>query len=372
MVDITKCFDSINHKLLLDKLKCYGIDGVEHSWFESYLSDRKQAVYCNGKLSDFLSIRFGVPQGSVLGPLLFLLFVNDVVNTPLIRDSMLNLFADDLIVCASGKTYEEVKIKLEYNVNSLSTWYFDNRLKIHPKKTKFMIVGSKAQTDHINRCNADIPFIIHGTNRVYASNCAKYLGLLFEPNLNWSSHISAIAKKLNFKYVILKSLSSYCSKSLLRKYYNCYVQPRIDYGISVWGCTTDNNISIIQRIQNRIGRVLSGNFDYNVSGLSILHDLKIFNIAQRRDYFLSSLTYQAANHLAPVYLSDHIICNSDMHDFFTRRGHDLYLPKINCDMYKNSLAIRGGNLFNSLPNEIKLCSSIKAFKKLYSDYIFSP
>lgn len=104
---------------------------------------------------------------------------------------------------------------------------------------------------------------------------------------------------------------------------------------------------------------------------SILHELKIYNIVQRRDYFLSSLIYQAANRLTPVYLSDHIIFNSDMHNFLTRRGHDIHLPKINCDIFRNSIIVRGGNLFNNLPDRIKLCSSLKSFKKLYSDHIFS-
>ena len=371
MVDITKCFDSINHELLLDKLKCYGFSNIVHSWFKSYLSDRKQAVFCNGKLSDFLHINFGVPQGSVLGPILFLLFVNDVVNTPLTRDSLINLFADDLIVCASGKTYQEVKLKIERNVQALSVWYYDNRLKIHPKKTKFMIIGSKEQTKFIQRCNTFKPFIVHGDNVVYECENAKYLGVELDSNLSWSYHVRALSRKLNFQYSIIKSLSSHCSPHLLRKYYNCYVQPRIDYAISIWGCTTDANISIIQRIQNRIGRFLSQNFDYNVSGLDILRDLKIYNIVQRRDYFLASLTYQSVNCLAPTYLSDHIVLNSDISHRSTRSGADIHLPRISHSLYRNSIAIIGSTLYNSLPSYIKYSTSIESFKRLYFNHIFT-
>ena len=370
MLDITKCFDSINHCILLEKLKCYGILDVENSWFTSYLKNRRQAVTVNGTLSEFLVNGFGVPQGSVLGPLLFLLFVNDVVNTPLCPDSLLNLFADDLIVCASGKTVAEVQLKIERNISSLSEWYARNRLKIHPKKTKFMVIGSKSQLSVIKHGMPGKPFIMHGKNIVESCDAAKYLGLTLEPDLSWNSHVKELARKLNFQYVILKSLSSYCSLSMLRKYYNSYIQPRFDYGISIWACTTERNISIIQRIQNRMARLLTRNFDYDVCPLSILRDLKLYNVAQRRDFFLTKLMYQSTLSLTPNYLSDPVILHSHINPHSHRRPKNVYLPKIKNEQYRNSFAVRAGGLFNQLPSHIKLCTSIESFKKAYFEYIF--
>ena len=295
----------------------------------SYLNNRQQAVIVNGKLSEFLVNGFGVPQGSVLGPLLFLLFVNDVVNTQICPDSLINLFADDLIVCASGKTVAEIRLKIEGSISSLSDWYARNRLKIHPKKTKFMILGSKGQLSVIKHGMPFKPYIVHGNNIVESCDAAKYLGLTLEPDLSWNSHVNQLARKLNFQYVILKSLSSYCSLSMLRKYYNSYIQPRIDYGISIWACTSDRNLSIIQRIQNRMARLLMCNFDYNVSPLSILKDLKLYTVAQRRDYFLTKSMFQSTLSLTPNYLSDPVILNCHVNMYSHRRPRNVYLPKIN-------------------------------------------
>ena len=370
MLDITKCFDSINHKLLIAKLKCYGILDIENSWFQSYLSNRKQSVICNGVYSSFLVNGYGVPQGSVLGPLLFLLFVNDVVNTPLQKDSLLNLFADDLIVCTSGRTVEEIEIKMNRNVSLLSEWYKRNRLKIHPKKTKFMILGSRDQLKTISNGRPSVPVITHGKNTVYSCDSSKYLGLVLEPSLSWNTHIKELARKLNFQYIILKSLSSHCSLPLLRKYYNCYVQPRIDYGISIWGCTSDRNLSLIQRIQNRMVRILACNYDYSIPAQSLLHELKIFNVVQRRDYFLAKLMCMATQSLTPTYLSDPIVLRGHLNPHNVRNHIDVHLPTANNTMFKNSFQYKAGQIFNALPPNIKTCTSVDNFIKLYKELAF--
>ena len=142
--DISKCFDTINHRNLLFKLDKYGIRGSALSWFKSYLSNRQQATTCHNKLSACGELSFGVPQGSVLGPLLFLLYINDVQNHGT-NGCLLNIYADDLIVLASGKILSEVQKRLQMAVDSLCSWYFDNRLKINPSKSKLIVFGSRTQ-----------------------------------------------------------------------------------------------------------------------------------------------------------------------------------------------------------------------------------
>ena len=367
MVDVTKCFDSINHELLLKKLDKYGIRGRENAWFRSYLKDRQQAVYCNSQLSSFLINHFGVPQGSILGPLLFLIFVNDIVNCSVAPDSMTNLFADDMLNSASGNTPAEAKIKVEYNIIKLGEWYEKNRLALHPTKTKFMFIGSRDQI----RINLDpLPFYFKG-NFVDKCDDAKYLGLIMEPNLSWNKQVANVVRKLNHQASILKNLSSVCSTNLLLTYYRAFIQPRIDYGITLWGCTSLYNINKVQRVQNRIARRILNNYDYeNARGLELLKQLKIPNITERRDYFLTKITFQSIHGLNPTYLNDAVLTRSDMHGRSTRSADDIHLPRIGSEMYRNSLSIKGGQLFNDLPNYVKKSADIDDFKSNYYKMLF--
>ena len=132
LFDISKCFDSINPRLLLTKLEKYGIRNKALDWFKSYLSDRTQAVFCHGKLSCLKEIKFGVPQGSILGPFLFLLFINDVSSFAA-NNCITNLFADDLINYASDKDPLRLQERLQNSVNGICKWYFNNRLRVNPK-----------------------------------------------------------------------------------------------------------------------------------------------------------------------------------------------------------------------------------------------
>ena len=139
--NIAKCFDTIDHDLLLKKLSLYGIKNVEFEWFKSYLHQRKQAVLCNGKLSSFVDISSGVPQGSVLGPCLFLLFMNDISNFTA-NGCLINLFADDTIIHPSGDSIEEVHNKLQTCLYNIYKCYSRNRLLINIDNSKVMIIGS--------------------------------------------------------------------------------------------------------------------------------------------------------------------------------------------------------------------------------------
>ena len=143
LLDISKCFDTISHSILLQKLSIYGIKQQELKWFSPYLDRRKHAVLCHNELSSFIDVTCGVPQGSVLGPYLFILFINDM--SQFTTDGCLtNLYADDSMIYASGDTIPEVKQKLQNYLKDISSWYKMISLKINIDKTKVILIGSKA------------------------------------------------------------------------------------------------------------------------------------------------------------------------------------------------------------------------------------
>ena len=144
LLDISKCFDSMNHEILLKKLEMYGITGIELDWFSSYLKNRKQMVFFQQDSSDFQEVYSGVPQGSVLRPLLSLLFINDVSNFTT-EGCGLNMYAEDVIIYTSAETSDELQMKLQSCVDNVHQWYNMNRLTVNKKKSAVMVIGSKAQ-----------------------------------------------------------------------------------------------------------------------------------------------------------------------------------------------------------------------------------
>ena len=141
-LDISKCFDCIDHELLLFKLNMYGVSDIECTWFTNYLSGRQQVVSCNGKSTGKKDVKIGIPQGSTLGPTLSLVFINDIVSS--FKSTRCSIFADDVVIYISHKNLEHLTNKLQNGLNELSTWYNDNRLKINIDKTKVMLLKSSS------------------------------------------------------------------------------------------------------------------------------------------------------------------------------------------------------------------------------------
>ena len=235
MLDIAKCFDTIDHDLLLKKLSLYGIKNVEFEWFKSYLHQRKQAVLCNGKLSSFVHISSGVPQGSVLGPVLFLSFINDISNFAA-NGCLMNLFADDdTIIDTSGDSIEEVQNKLQTCLDNIYNWYSRNRLLINIDKWKVMIIGSILQLKSLNL--DDFVMNCNDTHLELVER-AKCLVMFINSDISWDFHIQNLCKQMRCLLSLLRRLRSIFPENLLLQVYKSYIQPKLDYGLTIYICTT--------------------------------------------------------------------------------------------------------------------------------------
>ena len=309
LLDLSKCFDSINHIILLKKLEMYGIIGTELDWFYSYLDGRKQFVNFNNETSKCCEITCGVPQGSVLGPILFLLFINDISNIA-VEGCVLNMYADDVIIYTSPMSTHELECKLQSCIDSISNWYDMNKLCINKKKSSVMVFGSKFQLQPLNLDDFAISINV---DKLQLVEQAKYLGLWVRNDLSWDDHILELCKKMYCYVHMFHRLRKMILSQLLLNIYKSYVQSKIGYGLSIWGCTIEADLDRIQRIQNLLARIMCNNFDYiNFCGINMVRTLRLQTAREWWDYFLCILMFKCIHGFAPHYLCNDVAMYIDI------------------------------------------------------------
>ena len=210
-LDLSKAFDTIDHNILLHKLECYGVRGLALNWFQSCLTDRKQYVLYNNVQSQTLDITCGVPQGSVLGPLLFLIYVNDIANC--LTHSKLISFADDTTVFLSSKCINDLYKNMNSDLDDLTNWFKANRLALNVNKSNCMLFQPNGNQNTLgNTLNIDVDPIEH---TLYC----KFLGIFIDNQLRWNNHLSHISAKLSRSVYILKTVKHILPLTLLKGHY---------------------------------------------------------------------------------------------------------------------------------------------------------
>ena len=365
-IDLTKGFDSINHDILLYKLQCYGITYISLNWFTSYLYHRQQIVSCNGMLSEKENVTIGVPQGTILGPILYLIFVNDIID---ILDNLINciMYADDSSLYCTGNDISEVRSNLQLGLNVASEWFHNNRLLINSLKSSSILLGTRKR---VNNVNLDIYI---SNNVLKQCKESKLLGLIIDESLQWDRHIDYLVKRISPKVGLLYRLSKFLPSTSLKTIYVTLIQPDIDYCVSIWANSANIHMMKIQRLQNRAARIICNNFDRNISSSTLLKSLNIMNIKQRQQYFILILMFKCMNGLAPTTLNDNLNFVNDSHSYVTRASvqNDLTLPKPNCEIFCQSFMYLGPLMWNSLPCHIRNISDIIQFKHIIKNYVMS-
>lgn len=366
-LDLTKAFDTVDHSILLKKLELYGVNGISLTWFESYLFERKQCCFVNGHLSKCSIIKCGIPQGSILGPLLFLIYINDLPCC--IKNSKPRLFADDTNLSKAAESIKTIELSINSDLDNVRKWLIVNRLSINLKKTEYMLMGSKYKLNQLVKT----PEIRLGENLIKRVVKSKSLGVTFDDTLSWSAQIECITKKVNSAINGIKRIRSFVQPSVLRIIYNSLIQPQFDYCDVVWGNLSKGLSNKLQKLQNRAARVITQS-DFSIRSHDILKDLGWLDLSTRRSISNLCCVYKCLNNLTPTYLTDTFIQRNDSHRF-QLRNHDvnLSLPKPKTDYMKRSFQYVGAKLWNNLDRDSRNASTLKSFKsKLVRSYMDSP
>jgi len=343
-LDLSKAFDTINHGILLRKLEYYGIRGRALEWFKSYLDQRRQYVNFGGVCSKLQSVEYGVPQGSVLGPLLFIIYSNDIPHSITYSKSI--LFADDTTVYITGSNLEIMYQHVNYDLKSLNDWFRANKLSVNPLKTKYI---------HFSRHSVAIDINIQlkiDSVPLERVNTTKFLGIYIDEHLTWESHIKYCMKKISSGTYAINMSKHVLSRSHLLLLYYSLVQPYLQYGIILWGNAYQKHLVKLEIAQKKAIRAITGG-KYNESTSPLFRSINILKLKDLLDLHTIQLMYRFINKELSEPLLHIFKYHGEVHDHDTRQSADPRPPKANSQILSKSFLCRGPTLWMTLDNNIK-------------------
>ena len=354
IMDFAKAFDKVPHRRLLYKLGYYGIRGSTHKWISSWLSERSQKVVLDGQASDPVPVLSGVPQGSVLGPVLFLIFINDLPDN--IRSSV-RLFADDCVLYRNIKSPIDCQI-LQDDLNSLSQWEIDWQMKFNVAKCHSMRV-----TRHLPDKQILIDYTLH-QQKLEQVQSAKYLGLTITDNLDWGQHVSEISCKATKTMGFLRRNLALAPRHTKEVAHKTLVRPQLEYAAPIWNPYHKLQIQEVEKVQRTAARWTCRRWRNTSSVGDMLDELEWPSLEASREQ--SSLTFFYKIHSGTVSLDKDKYLTPAPNLQRTRASHDLQYTRYFAysDALKNSFFPRTIPLWNSLPSSVVSSKTIKEFKGL--------
>ena len=357
LVDFKKAFDLVDHQILINKLEMYGIKDQALGWFKTYLTNRKQQVTINNSKSDFKHISCGVPQGSILGPLLFLLFINDL---PLYTNNVFtDLYADDTTLYDVQDSMEQIEKNLQAALNNLHIWCRANGMILNSSKTKVMLVTTNQKRQRLSNDNLNLNINNNALNMI--SN-DKILGVFVDDNLTWSHHVKHLSKKISSSIWLLSKIKKFLTKDHRVQFYKSYIQPHIDFCNIVWGSSSESNKLKIFKLQKRACKVI---LDFNVNDINeAMKSLKIMSIYERLYLRKAKFMFKIYNNVAPTYISENFTLRNNANTSINLRSASagcFIPPKPRTEYFKHSMRYSGCLVWNSLSEEIKSAQTIDTF-----------
>ncbi len=352
-LDISKAFDKVWHKGLILKLKNNGINGTLLNWFESYLSNRLQKVVYQGVSSNYEKVRAGVPQGSVLGPILFLIYINDI-TVGLV--SLNTLFADDGSLIHRYKNIDEAVEAMHHDLRLIEIWAKKWLVTFNPSKTIFMIFSKKASREAS-------PNLIFFGSRILEVDSHRHLGVTFSNTLNWAKHIENIISSADKRMFILKQLSRKVPRKTLLVLYYSMIRSVLEYGCQVYGDLPAVLSDKLERVQYEAGRIICGALK-NTSYEKIRIELGWPTLHSRRNFLSLSLMYKIINGLTPSYIQNVILLHNHNLPYRLNLRNADHVPvrPFRLKSYETSFGISAVRKWNALPRTFRMKPNIEQFK----------
>ena len=352
LLDFSKAFDKVSHQRLLRKLHHYGVRASTLRWIQSFLGDRTQRVVVDGESSTTAPVTSGVPQGTVLGPLLFLVYINDL---PSRVKATARLFADDCLLYRTVNSSDDVA-SLQQDLDNLQEWEHAWQMHFNPDKCEVIHITRR-------RARIELPYFIHG-KALSTTKSAKYLGVTICDNLSWNTHISTICRKASNTTAFLRRNLSSCPRKIKATSYTTFVRPQLEYSSSVWDPHTQANIQKLEGVQRRAARFVTGNHNPTDSVTAMIDELGWESLQTRRQRAKLTMMFRISHSLVAISQSPL------QHLGAATRGHQqrYRIPYCRTSVYKESFFPSSIRLWNALPDNITAVDSLEAFKSRIQDY----
>ena len=356
VLDFSKAFDKVPHKRLIIKLQYYGIRGPLLNWFESFLTNRSQTVVCDGKHSDPAQVTSGVPQGTVLGPLLFLLYVNDLPDN---LKSSIRLFADDALLYGVISN-ENDGDQLQEDLKQLEAWQNTWQMSFNPSKCKTICTSTKRDPPQKKYvfCGVELEKV----------DSISYLGVILNDNLKWSKHVQSTTGKASKVLGMMKRNLWNCPKRVRETAYTAIVRPKLEYASSAWDPYHQKDIDSLERVQRKAARFCCNNYQPTASVTAMIQDLGWKTLESRRTMTRLTLLYKMSRGEIDIdtdsFLRPH--AESRTHASHSYRYRQ---DKATKNLYFYSFFPRTLRQWNNLPADIVESNSLSQFQSKLSDHL---
>ena len=360
-IDLSKAFDTVDHSILLKKLSFYGVKNNNLKWFKSYLSNRKQFILTDQGNTEMKSIICGVPQGSILGPLLFLIFVNDLAQSTLLDPIM---FADDTNLFFSNKNIKILFETVNRELLNINIWFQANKLSLNANKTRYVFFHKPKKKDDIP---LRLPILRINNSEIKREQSIKFLGVIIDENLTWKNHIEILENKISKNVGVLFKASKLLNTRCLKNIYFALIHSYVNYANIAWASSNKTSLKNIYFKQKHAARLIFHK-DRMSHSRPLMKKLNALNVYQINLYQTISFMYQVKSCTLPKIFNDNF--SSVDHSYSTRFALNSFQLPRSSKTSRFSIAQRGPKLWNEfLTNDEKNCSSHFTFKQILKNKI---
>jgi hypothetical protein len=359
-LDFSKAFDTVNHKILLTKLYSYGIRGMAYTWIESYLTNRKQFTSYNGSNSPTATIKCGVPQGSILGPILFLLYINDLGSISNLLSPI--MFADDSNLFMSGKNLPNLSTLLNNEIPILVEWLRANRLSLNIGKTHAMIFGKTKKQAY-----PEPNIYIDGT-RLDIVTSTKFLGVILDSELSWKTHINHLSKKIAKSIGIISLARRNLHRKTLIQLYHAFIYPYLSYCVLIWGNSPASTLWPVYKLQKLALRIIMC-VGPRVSSLPFCKEHCILRLPEIYTLNAGIFMFKFKNSQLPDIFNNLFIRNDAIHRYPTRNASHLRAPRTKSRIAESFITNTGVHIWNSFSNILNTETKLGTFKRALKKFL---
>lgn len=366
-IDITKAFDCVDHQILLEKLSISGVRGIPLQWFKSYLSERKQRVRVGNCVSEPLTVKYGVPQGSVLGPILFLVYINDLCEGKL--NGKITAFADDTALTYCTKPPDNLTNQIQADLNILKYWFDSNYMSLSTSKSKYLLFSHRGTVELGSslyyKCNdcvcKDIVNTCHDCTIIDRCDHIKYLGVVIDDKINWKMQISKLNRETLYLVRKFYFLRYVCPLSVLKTIYYALVNSKLQYGITLWGGTYYTSLKPLVKAQKKIIRVMLFKGGREKS-FPLFSRLQILPLRHLYVYQVTRIFYAK---------SGNTVSNINVYFQKLRNRQRTVVPRPYTEAYKKSYNYLASKIWNKINPPVNDLKSRNIFKRYIRKYLLN-